>query len=401
MKKPTLLVILGPTAVGKTALSIELAKKLDADIFSADSRQFYTEMSIGTAKPTKTELAQVKHHFIGHLSVDQPYNASDFEKEVLVALEDYFQQHKIAILCGGSGMYINALVNGFDENIPTADAALRKKWNLVMEKEGIKSLQNHLQAIDPKGYESIDFNNPKRLLRAIEIATVTGKSILEVKRGVKKERPFNVIKVGLELNRQHLYNRINARVDQMVTNGLETESKGLFNQRHLNALKTVGYSEFFNFFLGIYDKKFNILIINLNTEEGNHANIALINNKNSTIEYFEPHGYRKNKNSEIAGNKGIYHKKLKLLRKLFGEILPTHSFIDVVSTNKKTSFQTELDPDEHSGFCVLWCILFVHYRLLNQYVLLSRLIKYIDKIMNTTKLLKYARYVEDTIKQKI
>ena len=150
-----------------------------------------------------------------------------------------------------------------------------------------------------------------------------------------------------------------------------------------------------------YDKKFNILIINLNTEEGNHANIALINNKNSTIEYFEPHGYRKNKNSEIAGNKGIYHKKLKLLRKLFGEILPTHSFIDVVSTNKKTSFQTELDPDEHSGFCVLWCILFVHYRLLNQDVLLSRLIKHIDKIMNTTKLLKYARYVEDTIKLKI
>lgn len=150
-----------------------------------------------------------------------------------------------------------------------------------------------------------------------------------------------------------------------------------------------------------YDKKFNILIINLNTEEGNHANIALINNKNSTIEYFEPHGYRKNKNSEIAGNKGIYHKKLKLLRKLFGEILPTHSFIDVVSTNKKTSFQTELDPDEHSGFCVLWCVLFVHYRLLNQDVLLSRLIKHIDKIMNTTKLLKYARYVEDTIKLKI
>ena len=150
-----------------------------------------------------------------------------------------------------------------------------------------------------------------------------------------------------------------------------------------------------------YDKKFNILIINLNTEEGNHANIALINNRNSVIEFFEPHGYRRNKNSEIAGNKGIYHKKLKLLRNLFREILPTHSFVDVVSTNKKTSFQTELDPDEHSGFCVVWCILFVHYRLLNQDVLLSRLIKHIDKIMNTTKLLKYARHVEDTIKLKI
>jgi hypothetical protein len=151
----------------------------------------------------------------------------------------------------------------------------------------------------------------------------------------------------------------------------------------------------------IYDKKFNILIINLNTEEGNHANIALINNKNSTIEYFEPHGYRKNKNSEIAGNKGVYHKKLKLLRKLFGEILPTHSFIDSVSMHKKTSFQTELDPDEHSGFCVIWCILFIHYRLLNQDVLLSRLIKHMVKTLTTNKLLKYAKYIEDTIKLKI
>ena len=149
------------------------------------------------------------------------------------------------------------------------------------------------------------------------------------------------------------------------------------------------------------DKKFNILIINLITEEGNHANIVLVNNKNNTIEYFEPHGYRRNKNSEIAGNKGIYNKKIKLLKNLFSDLMPTHSFIDVVSMNKKTSFQTELDPDEHTGFCVIWCILFVHYRLLNHDILLSRLIKHIDKIMTTTKLLKYSRYVEDTIKQKI
>ena len=149
------------------------------------------------------------------------------------------------------------------------------------------------------------------------------------------------------------------------------------------------------------DKKFNIVIINISTEEGNHANIALINNINKTIEYFEPHGYRRNKQSEIAGNKGIYHKKIKVLKELFSEILPGHSFIDAVSMHKKTSFQTELDPEEHTGFCVMWCILFVHYRLLNQNVLLSRLIKHMDKIMTTTKLLKYSKHVEDTIKNKI
>lgn len=151
----------------------------------------------------------------------------------------------------------------------------------------------------------------------------------------------------------------------------------------------------------VLDKKFNIVIINLNTIEGNHANIALVNNINNTIEFFEPHGYRKNKQSEIADIKAVYSKKIKVLKDIFRNLLPYHSFIDVVSMNKKTSFQTDLDPDEHTGFCVMWCILFVHYRLLNQTVLLSRLIKHIDKIMTTTKLLKYAKHVEDTIKQKI
>lgn len=151
----------------------------------------------------------------------------------------------------------------------------------------------------------------------------------------------------------------------------------------------------------VLDRKFNIIIINLNTIEGNHANIALVNNINNTIEFFEPHGYRRNKQSEIGGNKGIYHKKIKVLKDIFRNLLPYHSFIDVVSMNKKTSFQVELDPDENTGFCVTWCILFVHYRLLNQDILLSRLIKHIDKIMTTTKLLKYAKHVEDTIKQKI
>jgi len=149
------------------------------------------------------------------------------------------------------------------------------------------------------------------------------------------------------------------------------------------------------------DKKFNIIIVNLITEEGNHANILLVNNNNNTIEYYEPHGYRKNKQSEIAGNKGIYHKKIKVLKDIFNKLIPSHSFIDAASMNKKTSFQTELDPDEHSGFCVMWCILFIHYRLLNPDILLSKLIKHIDKIMTTTKLLKYAKHVEETIKQKI
>ena len=150
-----------------------------------------------------------------------------------------------------------------------------------------------------------------------------------------------------------------------------------------------------------FSKEINLVIIDLDTNEGKHANIAIINNIKNTIELYEPHGYRKNKNSEIAGNKGIYHKKVKLLKGIFENILPEHSFIDVVSMNPKTSFQTELDPDENSGFCVTWCILFVHYRLLNLDILLSRLIKHIDKTINTTKLLKYAKHVEDTIKQNL
>lgn len=148
-------------------------------------------------------------------------------------------------------------------------------------------------------------------------------------------------------------------------------------------------------------KKINLIIIDLDTNEGKHANIAIVNNMKNTIEFYEPHGYRRNKNSEIAGNKGIYHKKVKLLKEIFENMLPEHSFIDVVSMNPKTSFQTDLDPDENTGFCVTWCILFVHYRLLNLNILLSRLIKHIDKTMTTTKLLKYAKYIEDTIKQNL
>ena len=150
-----------------------------------------------------------------------------------------------------------------------------------------------------------------------------------------------------------------------------------------------------------FSSNLNILIIDIETNSDRHANIAIINNINNSIEYYEPHGYRRNKNSEIADIKGIYHKKIKLLKDFFKKLLPNHSFIDVVSMNKKTSFQTLLDPDENSGFCVTWCILFVHYRLLNPNILLSRLIKHIDKTINTTKLLKYAKYIEDTLKQQI
>lgn len=177
--------------------------------------------------------------------------------------------------------------------------------------------------------------------------------------------------------------------------------KANLNENHIKLIsrgKKIYYNELPYLDLS---KKINLIIIDLDTNEGNHANIVIVNNIINTIEFFEPHGYRRNKNSEIAGNKGIYHKKVKLLKDIFENMLPEHSFIDIVSMNKKTSFQTELDPDEHTGFCVMWCILFVHYRLLNLNILLSRLIKHIDKIMTTTKLLKYAKHVEDTIKQKI
>jgi tRNA dimethylallyltransferase len=250
-KNGTLIVIIGPTAVGKTATSIRLAQKLNAEILSADSRQFFKEISIGTAKPTPEEQAAVKHHFIDNRSIREDYNASDFEKEVLSFLSDYFEKKKTAILCGGSGMYIDAVCKGFDTEVPTSDPSIRAKLNENFENGGIESLQEQLKKLDPEFYQEIDLNNSKRLLRAIEVCLISDKKYSEIRKGKVAERPFNQLKIGLNIERSNLYDRINQRVDIMIEEGLIEEARSVFQYRNHNALKTVGYRELFNYF----DKK--------------------------------------------------------------------------------------------------------------------------------------------------
>ncbi len=248
--KPTLIVIIGPTAVGKTSLSIKIAKEFGAEIFSSDSRQFYKELNIGTAKPNAKELSEAKHHFISNLNISEEYNATKYEKEALKALDIYFKTNKIAILCGGSGMYVNALIDGFDEDLPTADEKLRIELKQQLEEDGILSLQKELKNLDPEYFATVDQQNSKRLIRAIEVCKLSGKKYSELRKGKKRKRNFNVIKIGLEMERPTLYARINSRVDKMIEQGLIDEAKSVLPFRMHNALKTVGYIELFDFFDG-------------------------------------------------------------------------------------------------------------------------------------------------------
>ena len=248
--KKTLIALVGPTAVGKTSTAINIAKQLDTEIISSDSRQFYKEISIGTAKPTELELKQVPHHFINHLSIGEDYNASKFENEVIEFLDEYFKNKDTVILCGGSGMYNDAVIKGFDKEIPTADATFREKLKHEYDEKGLTHLQNLLLDVDPKAHENIDIHNSKRLMRAIEICKLTGKTNAEVKKGIVKKRDFDIIQIGLELPRSLLYNRINQRVEIMIREGLLEEVKSVLPFREKNALKTVGYKEIFDYLDG-------------------------------------------------------------------------------------------------------------------------------------------------------
>lgn len=238
------MVIHGPTAIGKTALAIHLAQMLQTEVLSTDARQFYREMSIGTAKPTQQELAVVKHHFIDNKSIHDLYSAGDFEKDALACLDALFEKVEIAIAIGGSGLYIKALCEGLHE-MPDADLNLRNNLIQLFEIEGIVALQNQLKQLNPERWESIDQNNPQRLMRAIELANQNG--FLSIQ---KRTRDFRIVKIGLDMNREDLYKRINLRVDQMLEQGLLEEAKSVFPYKHLNALQTVGYNELFDYFDG-------------------------------------------------------------------------------------------------------------------------------------------------------
>jgi tRNA dimethylallyltransferase len=238
---PTLLIIQGPTASGKTKLAIDLALHFDTQIISADARQFYSEMSIGTAKPSEIELAKAKHHFINSHSIQQDFTAANFAQEASILLHRLFETKKFVVLVGGSNMYIDALIDGLDD-IPS-DISLKKELNSILEINGIDEFLEELKEKDPETYLSIDKNNPHRVLRAIEAIRLTGKKISELKQGLKKNNPFNTIRFAIEWGRDTLYNRINQRVDSMMEEGLLEEVRSLMPQRSLNALKTVGYTE--------------------------------------------------------------------------------------------------------------------------------------------------------------
>lgn len=262
--KNTLITIVGPTAIGKTALSIELAKHLNADIISCDSRQFYKEMTIGTAVPEKHELAAAKHHFIQNRSIFEDYNVGDFEKDALKKLDELFKKNAIQIMVGGSGLYVDAVLKGLDY-FPKVDKTIREKLNKTLEEKGLTHLQNQLKALDIETYNNIAIDNPQRVIRALEICIGTETPYSTYKNKPKTKRNFNSIKIGLTADRDIIYNRINQRVDLMMANGLLDEAKSLYEYKHLNALQTVGYRELFSFFNGEFDKDFAISEIKKNT----------------------------------------------------------------------------------------------------------------------------------------
>jgi len=264
MANKTLIVITGPTASGKTEAAIRAAKKLDTEIISADSRQIYKEMKIGTAVPSPAELAAVPHHFIGELSIHDYYNASMFEQAVLQRLKNLFEKHNTVIMAGGSGLYINAVCHGIDD-LPTIDHDLRKSLIAEHEKHGIEYLRRKLKSLDPAYYNKVDLNNAKRLLKAIEISLMTGKPYSQQLTQPRRERPFNIIKTGLLTEREELYQRINIRVDQMIENGLLEEARELHPYKDNNALNTVGYRELFSYFEGDIPMTEAIRLIKRNT----------------------------------------------------------------------------------------------------------------------------------------
>ena len=285
-QKPVLIVISGPTAVGKTDTGVELAKVFNTEIISADSRQFYKELRIGTAAPTQDEMQGIKHHFIGNLSIHDYYNVSKFENEVLESLKQLFKKNKYAILLGGSGLYINAVCEGIDD-LPDADVNVREKLNFEFNRNGIEYLRDKLKQLDPEFFAIVDKSNHKRLMRAIEVCITTGKTYSSLRLNEVKQRDFDIIKIGLNRDRQELFDRINNRVDIMIKNGLQEEARNLFPFRELNALKTVGYKELFEHF----ENKISLeqAITNIKTNTRRYAKRQLTWFKNDDlIKWFHP-----------------------------------------------------------------------------------------------------------------
>ncbi|MGY5848002.1 tRNA (adenosine(37)-N6)-dimethylallyltransferase MiaA [Salegentibacter sp. HM20] len=264
MAEKTLISVVGPTAIGKTSLAIKLALHFDTEIISADSRQFYREMSIGTAVPSEEELATAQHHFIQHISIEDDYSVGDFERETLIKLSRLFAEKDVVVMAGGSGLYIKSITEGLDD-FPAVAPEVREELNNIFQIQGIESLQELLEKLDPEYYKKVDRENPHRLIRALEICVGTGKTYSSFLKQAKKSRNFKVVSVGLEAERKIIYDRINTRVDLMMDEGLLDEVKSLEDKKQLNALNTVGYKELFAFLEGKHSLETAVSEIKKNT----------------------------------------------------------------------------------------------------------------------------------------
>ncbi len=284
--KNSLILIVGPTAVGKTDLTISLAKKLNCDIISCDSRQFYKEMNIGTAKPSFSEMKEVKHHFINSHSVSDYYSAGDFERDVETFLETYFKKNKIVILTGGSGLFIKSITDGLD-TMPEAPLELRNSLMARLANEGLTILQNELLELDIETYQTIDVNNSQRVIRALEVCLSTGKPFSYFQKNIEKKHTYKIIKIGLERTRSELYERINRRVDAMMEEGLVKEVANLKFFESQNALQTVGYKEVFSYLREEINYEKMVELIKRNTRRYAKRQITWFKNQD-TFQWFNP-----------------------------------------------------------------------------------------------------------------
>lgn len=284
--KPTLIVLIGPTGIGKTDLSLNIAELYNTEIISADSRQLYADLKIGTAAPTPEQLARVKHHFVGTLQLTDYYSAAQYEAEVMKKLDELFKRHNVIVLTGGSMMYVDAVCKGIDD-IPTVDEETRKTLMQHYENVGLERLCAELKILDPEYYDIVDKKNPKRVIHALEICYMTGQTYTSFRTSQTKERPFNIIKVGLRREREELYERINKRVDIMMEDGLLEEAKSVYQYKDLNSLNTVGYKEMFKYLDGEWELPFAIEKIKQNSRIYSRKQVTWFK-RDTDITWFHP-----------------------------------------------------------------------------------------------------------------
>ena len=297
----TLFVVVGPTGVGKTECCLDIARHLQVPIINADSRQIFAELPIGTAAPTPEQQQRVRHYFVGNHHLDDYYSASLYEQDVLRLLPTLFSQHPVALMTGGSMMYIDAVCKGIDD-IPTILPEIREWMMTRLTQEGLPALVEELRELDPEHYQIVDKNNPRRVVHALEICHQTGTTYSSFRTNSSKQRPFHIVKIGLNREREELYDRINRRVWLMMEQGLETEARKVFPQRHLNALNTVGYKELFAYFDGLIPREEAIRQIQSNTRRYMRKQLTWFK-KDETIRWFHPQEYKDiiNYMDEIVG----------------------------------------------------------------------------------------------------